>query len=46
MSDMARRERRRYTAEQRADAVRLAREVGNVSKVARDPGIHKSTLHQ
>lgn len=42
---MARRERRKYTAEQRADAVRLAREVGNVAKVARDLGIHESTLH-
>lgn len=42
---MARRERRKYPAEQKADAVRLAREVGNVSKVARDLGIHETTLH-
>jgi transposase len=45
MSDMARRNRRKYTPEQKADAVRLVREVGNVAKVARDLEIHETTLH-
>jgi transposase-like protein len=42
---MARRNRRKYTPEQKADAVRLVREVGNVAKVARDLEIHETTLH-
>ena len=41
---MARRERRKYTAEQRADAVRLVAEVGNLSKVARDLDLTEGTL--
>jgi transposase-like protein len=44
MSDMARRERRKYTPEQRADAVRLVGEVGNLSKVARDLDLTEGTL--
>jgi len=46
MSDMARRERRKYTPEQRADAVRLVGEVGNLSKVARDLDLTEGTLRQ
>lgn len=41
---MARRERRKYTPEQRADAVRLVGEVGNLSKVARDLDLTEGTL--
>lgn len=41
---MARRERRKYTPEQRADAVRLVAEVGNLSKVARDLDLTEGTL--
>ena len=41
---MARRERRRYTAEQKADAVGLVRKVGNVAQVARDLGLTESSL--
>ena len=44
MSDMARRNRRKYTAEQKADAVRLVREIGNVAKVARDLDLTESSL--
>jgi len=44
MSDMARRERRTYTPEQRADAVRLVAEMGNLSKVARDLDLNEGTL--
>lgn len=41
---MARRERRTYTSEQRADAVRMVKEVGNLSKVARDLDLTEGTL--
>jgi transposase-like protein len=44
MFDMTRRKRRHYTPEQKADAVRLAREVGNVAEVARDLDLTPSTL--
>lgn len=44
MSDMARRERRKYTAEQKADAVRMVREVGNLAKVARDLDLTETSL--
>ena len=44
MSDMARRNRRKYTAEQKADAVRMVREVGNLAKVARDLDLTESSL--
>jgi transposase len=43
---MARRERRKYTPEQRADAVRLVAEVGNLAKVARDLDLTEGTLRQ
>lgn len=42
---MPKRKRRTFSPEQKADAVRLAREVGNVSQVARDLGIHSNSLH-
>ena len=41
---MSRRNRRTFTAEQKADAVRLVREVGNVSKVARDLDLTQTSL--
>ena len=41
---MARRERRTYTREQKADAVRLVREVGNLARVARDLTLTESSL--
>lgn len=41
---MARRQRRKFTPEQRADAVRLVKEVGNLAKVARDLDLHEGTL--
>jgi transposase len=44
MSDMPRRKRRKYTPEQKADAVRLVREVGNLAKVARDLDVTESSL--
>ena len=43
---MPRRERRKYTPEQRADAVRLVGEVKNLSKVARDLDLTEGTLRQ
>jgi len=44
MSDMSRRNRRKYTPEQKADAVRLVREVGNLSQVARDLDLTETSL--
>lgn len=44
MSDMPKRKRREYTAEQKADAVRMVREIGNVAKVARDLDLTESSL--
>jgi transposase len=44
MSDMSRRSRRKYTPEQKADAVRMVQEVGNLSKVARDLELTESSL--
>lgn len=41
---MPRRTRRTYTPEQKADAVRMVREVGNLAKVARDLDLTESTL--
>ncbi len=41
---MARRQRRTYTKEQKADAVQLVREVGNLSQVARDLDLTQSCL--
>ncbi len=41
---MPKRKRRKFTAEQKADAVRLVREVGNIIKVARDLDLTESAL--
>lgn len=41
---MARRPRRKYTPEQKADAVRMVQEVGNLSQVARDLELTESSL--
>lgn len=41
---MPRRKRRKFTAEQKADAVRLVREVGNLAKVARDLDLTETSL--
>lgn len=44
MSDMSRRKRREYTPEQKADAVRMVREVGNLAEVARKLDLTESSL--
>ena len=41
---MSRRKRRQYTPEQKADAVRMVREIGSVAKVARDLDLTESSL--
>lgn len=41
---MPKRKRRKFTPEQKADAVRMVREVGNVSKVARDLDLTETSL--
>jgi len=41
---MTRRQRRTFTAEQKADAVRMARETGSVTRVARDLDLTVSAL--
>jgi len=41
---MARRQRRTFSPEQKANAVRLVDQVGNLSKVARDLDLHPSVL--
>ncbi len=41
---MAQRKRRTYTAEQKADAVRLVRQIGSVSKVAKDLDLTETSL--
>ena len=41
---MAKRQRRTYTQEQKTDAVRLVREIGNVAQVARDLDLTLSCL--
>ncbi len=41
---MARRKRRKFTAEQKADAVRMAREVGNLAKVSKDLDLTETSL--
>ena len=42
---MPRKKRRSFTVDQKADAVRLARELGNVSEAARDLGITPGSIH-
>lgn len=44
MSDMPRRKRRKFTPEQKVDAVRLVRTSGNLSKVARDLDLTETSL--
>ncbi len=41
---MPKRKRRKFTAEQKADAVRLVREVGSITQVARDLDLTESAL--
>ena len=41
---MSRRARRRFTAEQKAQAVRLVKETGNLSQVARDLDLTRTSL--
>ena len=41
---MPRRKRRKYTPEQKADAVRMVRRVGNLAKVARDLDLTENSL--
>lgn len=41
---MSRRKRREYTPEQKADAVRMVREVGNLAEVARKLDLTESSL--
>ena len=41
---MAKRPRRKFTPEQKAEAVRLVRETGNVTQVARDLDLTRSAL--
>lgn len=44
MSDMSKRKRRNFTAEQKADAVRMVRQVGNLAKVARNLDLTETSL--
>jgi transposase-like protein len=41
---MAARKRREFTAEQKAEAVKLVKQVGNLSQVARDLDLHPNVL--
>ncbi len=41
---MPRRKRRKFTLEEKADAVRMVREVGNLAKVARDLDLTETAL--
>lgn len=41
---MPKRQRRKYTPEQKADAVRLVGQVGNLARVARDLDLTESSL--
>ena len=41
---MARRKRREFSPEEKADAVRMVREVGNLAKVARDLDLTETSL--
>ena len=43
---MAKRKRRHFTLEQKADAVRLVREVGSVAQVARDLDLTETALRR
>ncbi len=41
---MAERKRRQFTAQQKSEAVRLVKQVGNLSQVARDLDLHPNVL--
>lgn len=41
---MGKRNRRKFTDEQKAEAVRLARELGNISEAARSLDLHSTVL--
>jgi len=43
---MAKRNRRHFTAEQKADAVRMVREVGSLAQVARDLDVSENSLRR
>ena len=43
---MPRRKRRKFTPEEKADAVRLVREVGNLAQVARDLDLTETCLRR
>ena len=43
---MPKRARRKFSPEQKADAIRLVKEVGNVAQVARDLDVSANLLHQ
>ncbi len=43
---MARRKRRQFTAEQKAEAVELVKQVGNLSQVARDLDLNRALLRR
>ena len=44
MTDSEKRPRRKFTAEQKSEAVRLVKDVGNLSEVARDLDLCQSVL--
>ena len=46
MEPMPRRKRRSFTPEQKADAVRMARKVGNIAMVARDLDLSENSLRR
>lgn len=43
---MPRRKRRKFTPEQKADAVRMVRETGNLAKIARDLDLTETSLRR
>ena len=43
---MSKRKRRKFSAEQKADAVRMVREIGNLSQVARDLDLTVTALRR
>ena len=43
---MAQRKRREFTVQQKAEAVKLVKQVGNLSKVARDLDLHPNVLRK
>jgi len=43
---MSKRKRRRFSAEQKADAVRMVNEVGNLSQIARDLDLTETALRR